>query len=250
MSNSHRQLDSRKPSVEIHLFGSVEFEACLALQQRLVYEAAGRDDGAITVLLCEHPLTISIGRQGSRAHLGGQTREWERRGIEPRWVNRGGGAWVHAPGQLAIYPIVPLQPHSLSVGEYLARLQTGLLAALADVRFSGQTLPQRFGIWGRTGQMAAVGVAVKNWVSYYGAYVNVSPAIEWFRLVRTDVESGKTMSSLAVERQRPVRMSAVREAVVRRLPAALGCERFHVFTGHPLLMRHHGACNAPAARAG
>ena len=64
MSISRHQLDTRKPVVEIHLFGSVEFEAGLALQQRLVYEAAGRGDGTITLLLCEHPLTISIGRQG------------------------------------------------------------------------------------------------------------------------------------------------------------------------------------------
>ncbi|HUY32706.1 MAG TPA: hypothetical protein VMV69_07970 [Pirellulales bacterium] len=250
MSFRRPQLDTRKPALEIHLFGTIEFEACLALQRRLVYEAAGRGDGAMTLLLCEHPLTISIGRQGSRAHLGGLARELDRRAIEPRWVNRGGGAWLHAPGQLAIYPIVPLQPHGFSVGEYLARLQTGLLAALADVRFTGKTLPRRFGIWGRTGQMAAVGVAVQNWISYFGAYVNVSPAIEWFRSIESDVESGTPMSSLAAERQRPVRMSTVREAVIRRLPAALGCERFHLFTGHPLLMRHHGARHAPAARAG
>ena len=58
-----------KPAVEAYLLGVVDFEACLALQQRLVYETAGRSDGQITLLVCEHPLSITVGRQGSRAML-------------------------------------------------------------------------------------------------------------------------------------------------------------------------------------
>ena len=100
---------------EAYLLGSVDFEACLALQQRLVYEAAGRDDGQITLLLCEHPLTITVGRQGSRADIRlGQSASWKAGGSRSRWVNRGGGCLVHAPGQLAIYPIVPLEPHGFT----------------------------------------------------------------------------------------------------------------------------------------
>ncbi|HEX7379706.1 MAG TPA: hypothetical protein VF278_21460, partial [Pirellulales bacterium] len=114
------------PAVEAHLLGQVEFDDCLALQQRLVYEAIGRRDGQITLLICEHPLKITVGRQGSRSHIRLSQHELKSRQIEVRWVNRGGGCLVHAPGQLAVYPIVPLEPWSLSVGEYLARLQRGL----------------------------------------------------------------------------------------------------------------------------
>ncbi|HEV3023066.1 MAG TPA: hypothetical protein VGX76_11380 [Pirellulales bacterium] len=250
MPVNRRQGAACEPAVEIHLLGSIAFETCLDLQQQLVYEAAGRGDGAITLLLCEHPLAVTIGRQGSRAHLHGLAKELEGLGIEPIWVNRGGGAWLHAPGQLAVYPIVPLQPHDLSVGEYLIRLQTGLFAALAELRFEGRTIPDRFGIWGRSGQVATVGVAVKHWISYFGAYVNVSPDLAWSRSLESDHEHHTPMSSLAAERQRPVRMSSVREAVARSLPAALGCERCHFFTGHPYLLRHDGVHHAPAARAG
>lgn len=250
MSTRHPTIVGSAPAVEAYLLGVVDFDACLALQQRLVYEAAGRSDGQISLLLCEHPHSISVGRQGSRAHIRLDRRELESRGLEIRWVNRGGGCLVHAPGQLAVYPIVPLERHGFSVGEYLARLQGGIEAALADLRFIGRTEPGREGIWGRAGQVAFFGAAVKNAISYFGAYVNQAPATTLFRWVNSDPQTGAPMSSLVIERQQPVRMSGLREAVVRRLAAAFGCERYHLYTGHPLFARCHGVNHAPAARVG
>lgn len=238
------------PAVEAYLLGVVDFDACLALQQRLVYETAGRSDGQISLLICEHPLSISVGRQGSRAHIRLDRRELDSRRLEIRWVNRGGGCLVHAPGQLAVYPIVPLEPHGLSVGGYLARLQSAIVAALADMRFTGRTEADREGVWGRAGQVAFFGAAIKNGVSYFGAYVNLAPATTLFRWVNSDPLGGSPMSSLVSERQQPVRMSGLREAVVRRTAAAFGCERYHIYTGRPLFAHSHSASHAPIARVG
>ncbi|HVX61892.1 MAG TPA: hypothetical protein VHC19_14850 [Pirellulales bacterium] len=239
-----------EPAVEAYLLGTVDFDTCLALQQRLVYETGGRSDGQISLLICEHPLSVTVGRQGSRAHLRLDERELRSRRIDVRWVNRGGGCLIHAPGQLAIYPIVPLERHGFTVGEYLSRLQAGILKALADMRFQGVTRPASEGIWGRAGQVAFFGAAVKNGISYYGAYINVAPATNLFRWVESDPEQHSPMSSLLIERQQPVRMSGMREATVRRLAEALGCERYHLYTGHPLLRSVYGAQHVPTARVG
>ena len=250
MSLAHRQPGTRPPAVEAHLFGAIDFDACLALQHRLVYEATGRADGQITLLICEHPTAITIGRQGSRAHLHLGRGDLASRQLEPRWVNRGGGCLVHVPGQLAIYPIVPLDAHGFSVGAYLDRLQAGLLAVLDDIRCPGRPRPGRHGVWGHTGQLAAVGVAVKNWVAYFGAYLNVAPALGSLRWVDSDPVDSTPMSSLVAERRHPVRMSGVREALVRHLAAAFGCERYHLYTGHPLAASHQGINHVPVARVG
>lgn len=238
------------PAVEAHLLGQVEFDDCLALQQRLVYEAIGRRDGQITLLICEHPLKITVGRQGSRSHIRLSQHELKSRQIDVRWVNRGGGCLVHAPGQLAVYPIVPLEPWSLSVGEYLARLQRGLAAALDDVDCRATGRAGRFGLWGHTGQVVSIAAAVKNWVSYYGAYVNVAPALYPYRWVKSDPFDDTPMTSLAADRRRPLRMTAVREALVRRLATSWGCERYHVYTGHPLFRPVQGGRHVRAARVG
>jgi hypothetical protein len=56
--------DNGSATLAVHLMGTIGFDECLALQQRLVYETAGQQSGNATLLVCEHPLEITIGRQG------------------------------------------------------------------------------------------------------------------------------------------------------------------------------------------
>ena len=55
-----------------------------------------------------HPI-VTIGREGSLRQLIGSEQELKAGQIEVRWINRGGGALFHAPGQLAVYPVIPLK---------------------------------------------------------------------------------------------------------------------------------------------
>jgi len=235
MSTAPFETEQQSPAVETFLLGRIEFGRCLELQRRLIGEIGERDDGQIALLLCEHPAVITVGRGGSPGEIAADSRLLRSRQIEVHWVNRGGGCLVHCPGQLAIYPMVPLRWHGFSVGEYLERLQAGMTETLDELGIRGHTPPGRYGVWGRTGQLAAVGVAVRNWVTYYGAYLNVCPPMGLFRLVETDPVGQTRMSCLVAERCGPVRMTTVRALLVHNLAEAFGCDRYHLYTGHPLL---------------
>ena len=251
---AHRcEVESESPALEAFLLGQIDFDRALALQQRLVSECHDRGNGQVTLLLCEHPAIITVGRGGSPGDVATQSGPVRNGQIEIRWVNRGGRCFVHCPGQLAIYPIVPLRWHGFSVGEFLDRLRAGIAETLDDLNVPCQTGPDikprpvvtpgdattgrgfMDGVWGRTGQLAAVGVAVRNWVTYYGAYLNVCPPMGLFRLVQSDPYSRTPMSCLVTERRGPAKMTAVRAALVRRLAECFGCDRYHLYTGHPLL---------------
>jgi lipoyl(octanoyl) transferase len=252
------EIESPSPALEAFLLGQIGFDVALALQQRLVEQSRDRDDGQVTLLLCEHPTLITIGRGGTPGDVSMQSNLVRSRQIEVRWVNRGGGCLMHSPGQLAIYPIVPLRWHGFSVGEFLHRFQTGIIEALDDLNVptrpgtevvfardsaEGNTSPRQpppcpfAGVWGRTGQLAAFGVAVRHWTTYYGAYLNVCPPMGLFRLVRSDASSQNPMSCLVAERCGPVRMTGVRSALVCRLSERFNCDRYHLYTGHPMLRR-------------
>jgi len=238
-------------SAAAYLLGPVEFDSALALQQRLVYEASGDPSGPVTLLLCEHPPLVTIGRQGSRGDVQMSDEELEQLRLSTRWVNRGGGTIVHLSGQLAIYPVVAVDMQGWSVGEYLDRLHQGLQHALTELGVATQTKPDRAGLWGRTGLLAAVGVAVRTGVSYFGAYINVDARMPLVRRVLSDPIGRQPMSSLNVERRQPVRMPALREAVVRHLATALGAERYHLHSRHPLFARHTTVVHpGTTARAG
>lgn len=242
-------------AMEFHLLGRVGFDDCLALQRRLVYEAGGRADGRIDVLVCEHAPLITVGRKGSRAHIRLSGEELKRRQLDVRWVNRSGGCVLHSPGQLAIYPIVPLEWHGWTVGEYLGKLQQGLAATLAELNIRARKPLDSASLWGRSGQLASVGVAVSDWVTYHGAFVNVCPNMQHYGFV--DVvpprEVGQprvetTMGCLVAEQRRPVTMTKMRSTLVANLAAAFGCERYHLHTGHPLLVKATSTTRRPARR--
>src|SRR5712691_2702948 len=76
-------------ALQVYLLGLVEFESALVLQRRLAYQVAGDRDGAV-LFLCEHPPLITVGRQGSRAHILCEPEELRARQWRVRWVNRGG----------------------------------------------------------------------------------------------------------------------------------------------------------------
>lgn len=250
MSSSAPQNQRSPSAVQAHLLGLVDYDVCLALQQRLVYEAGGRRDGQISLLLCEHPELITVGRSGSRAHIYCQPRDLVSQQIDVRWVNRGGGAILHAPGQLAVYPIVPLDWHGYSVGEMLARLQSGIMDTLMELGVQAQSRRGQHGLWGRSGQLVAFGAAVRNWASYHGAFINVAPEMQLCRLVTSDPVGRSPVSSLVAERQQPVKMTRVREAVLRHVTAALGCDRFHLYSGHPLWAQAQETACESATRVG
>jgi lipoate-protein ligase B len=241
MPDPQRLLAIREPGAEFRLLGRVPFDAFLGLQSRLVYEAGGMDEPRIVVLLCEHPDLITVGRAGSRGHVRFSNDQLKHEQLAIRWISRGGGCILHAPGQLAVYPIVPLGLLGWTVGEYLRRLQRGIVDGFAELNVRGEICAGSFGVWGRSGLLANVGVAVRSGIACHGAFINVNPAMRRYAFVDVfppppDPDSGKSvMGCLLAERQATVRMSGVRAALVKTLSAAFACERCHMFTGHPWL---------------
>ncbi len=222
--------------LDVYLLGTVDLTDCLTLQQELVQAARDAASTAMTVLICEHPGVITMGRRGSRQHVEFSPQELASQLLEIHWLNRGGGAMLHLVGQLAFYVVAPLDQLGWTPGGHVRRLQTGIAATMAEIGVPGFEKSGRHGIWGRTGQMAAIGVAIKHGIAYFGGVLNVSNGMHLFRRVQTDPDSGTQMSSLVVESQKPVKMATVRAALVRQLAAALGCEKYHLHTGHPRLV--------------
>ncbi|MDX1944710.1 MAG: hypothetical protein SFU86_04820 [Pirellulaceae bacterium] len=230
-SNSGRR--PRAFAAHFHLLGCVDFEDCLSLQRRLAYDALTRADGRIVILIGEHPPLITLGRGGSRRDVRLSGDELAARGLEVRHISRGGGAILHRPGQLAIYPIVPLDWHGWSVGEHLRRLSAGLAAVLAESQIRATPAAGGFSLLGKTGVLAALGVAVRGGVTTHGAYFNVNPDMRDYPRVHT--LPGRSLTSLLTERLAAVKMTTVRTVLVSRLAEAFACVDPHVHAGHPHL---------------
>jgi len=225
------------PPLEIYLLGLVEFEDVQQLQRRLVYEHGER--GGASVILCEHPPTISVGRSGSRAHIALDDEELRALDIEVRWVNRGGGCVLHLPGQLSAYVILHLETLELDLKRYLEGLQNAVLGVLSEFELRGETRADLPGVFLGNSRIASMGIAISRWVAYHGFTLNVGAFLGPFDLIEEPGVGPYPLrqTSMEARRQRPAPMAKVRESLIRHLESAFGLERHHIYSHHPLIRR-------------
>ena len=236
-SSSIWQLSNRaSDALDVYLLGMVDFESALFLQDRLVYEISGRSDRFGGLLICEHPPLVTVGREGSRRHLRCDQAELASRMMDIRWVNRGGGCLVHGPGQLAAYPIIPIDRADFGVKDYRDRLNQSVIDTCQEMKIPVHVEAEQTGVSCRGGQISWTGIAVKRWVTYHGMFVNVRPDMDMMRLVKNG-DTDARQSSIAANTIKPTSMHSIRERFIRHLTKQLGYEDYHVYSSHPLLRR-------------
>ena len=101
---------------------------------------------------------------------------------------------------------------------------------------TGEPCPRQAAVCVGSRPVAVVGAAVRDWVSYFGAYLNIHPALEPLRRVRWS-GGAEPMSSLERERRGPVRPALVRERLLEHFAARFGFDRVALFFHHPALGR-------------
>ena len=217
------------------MLGVVDFDSAVHLQDRLVYDLSGRDDEQGILLLCEHPPLITIGREGRWAQVLAEPEELTARALEIKWLARGGGCYLHAPGQLAMYLLLPLDRLGISIVEYRRRFEEAIVSVCREMKIAAKRDAEHPGLWSRNGQIAFFGAAVKSGSTCHGMFLNVNLDLDHFRWVAPNPPG--RVASLESLRTGVVSMHPVRESVMRNLAQQFGYEKTHIYTGHPLLRR-------------
>ncbi|HEY1186821.1 MAG TPA: lipoyl(octanoyl) transferase LipB [Gemmata sp.] len=214
-----------------YLLGGLDFDELSTLQRRLCYDVSGDRDTA-AVVVCEPEPGITVGREGSAAHIRPNASALASRRWPVRWVARGGGALLHQPGQVACYPILPLDAFNLSPARYVAELQSVVLELCRDFGIEAVPDSDHPGVRANGRRIAHVGIAIRDWVSSYGIVINVNPDLAPFRDIRCDGDA-VPMTSLQRESALRVRVSGVRQKLLELIAARFGFARVSVFHNHP-----------------
>ena len=232
MTGRRDEIDLHSPRpLAAYLLGGVGFDDLAALQRRLVYEVSGDRDSA-ALILCDHPTGITVGREGSAAHVRPNPDQLAARGWPVRWVARGGGAMLHVSGQVACYPVLALDSLNITAGRYVSELQSLALDLVREFGVEAVPDPDRPGVRAAGRRIVHVGAAVRSGVTSYGLVVNVNPDLAPFWEVRCDGDP-LPMTSLARESPLRVRVTAVRQRLVELVAACFGFDRVSVFHTHP-----------------
>lgn len=187
-------------SVVFRDLGLIDYPSARSLQLQLNLDRQA-DLIPDTILICEHPSVITLGRGFLR----------EPSPLNPPSsvpvieVERGGLATYHGPGQLVIYPIVKIERKSPirakhGVVDLIRFLELWVIETLKNYGVEAQCIPEKTGVWTRDSQkIASIGIALKRWVSMHGLAVNLSVNSEAWTWLNPCGFSAQDMTDLQKE---------------------------------------------------
>lgn len=171
-----------KRRLAIRKLGRVEYGDALAIQRET--ELAVRDQAAPdTLLLLEHPHTLTLGRRGEFSSIMMSQDSLKARGVTVFETNRGGKLTYHGLGQIVGYPIINLSPDREDVRKYVRDLEEVLIRSLANFNIEGFRIEGLTGVHTSRGKVAAIGVHIARWVTTHGFALNVNTDLSFFNLI-------------------------------------------------------------------
>ena len=172
--------DKRK--LLIRKLGRVEYGAALVVQKE-TERAVKESQQADTLLLLEHPHTLTVGRRGDPAGILMSQELLKARGVTVFETNRGGKVTYHGLGQIVGYPIINLSPDREDVHRYVRELEEVLIRTLADFEIPAFRIEGLTGVHTSRGKVAAIGVHIARWVTTHGFALNVNTDLSFFNLI-------------------------------------------------------------------
>src|SRR4030095_1619849 len=118
-------------SLHVERLGRLDYAAALEIQKR-TERAVLTGEQPDTLLLVEHPHTLTLGRRSSADGLLASDEILSARNIQLYETNRGGKTTYHGLGQLVGYPIINLSPDREDVHRYVRDLEEVLIRTLSD----------------------------------------------------------------------------------------------------------------------
>lgn len=208
--------------------GLVGYEEALAFMEDRV-AAIARGAAPECVWLLEHPPIYTAGTSAKDSDL-----------LDARFpvhrTGRGGQFTYHGPGQRIAYVMLDLTQRRRDIRAFVCGLESWLIATLAEFGVAGERREARVGVWvqrpdkapGPNGEMAedkiaAIGVRLRQWVSFHGIALNVAPDLSHFSgIAPCGVREGHLGVTSLKDLGAPATMADVDAALRRHFEAIFG----------------------------
>ena len=157
------------------------------------------------LLLLEHPLVLTLGRNAHQSNVLAPAELLRRRGVEVHEINRGGDVTYHGPGQLVGYPIFDLRSLRNDAGsrlgpvDFVRRMEEALIRMCGAYGVKAGRIAGLTGVWcpapgaARGGpvdsgsrpdvKIGAIGIHVARGITSHGFAFNVTTDLRDFQLI-------------------------------------------------------------------
>ena len=165
--------------------GLLPYESAVATMERRA-AAIARGEAAELVWLVEHPPLYTAGTSSCEIDFSAARFPVHRTG-------RGGQVTYHGPGQRVAYVMLDLRRRRQDVRAFVVALEQWIIDTLAAFAIRGERREDRVGVWvvrrdkpaafdGRPAEdkIAAIGIRLRQWVSFHGISLNVEPDLSHY----------------------------------------------------------------------
>jgi lipoyl(octanoyl) transferase len=189
-------MDSEQYSFTSKWLGQVPYREGLEIQKN-TSQSVRKDPRQAMVLGLEHNSIVTLGIRGNATNDLYSSEEYLAQcGIEIERIRRGGQATLHAPGQLVIYPILPVREWGIGTRELVGAIESATRQVLNQrgvLTISGAKEP---GVYTDRGKIGFFGLSIEKGVSSHGLAINVANNLDDFRHIRSCGVSHQPMDSL------------------------------------------------------
>ena len=194
----------------VQRLGRIDYQTGLTIQKgtELAVKAGVQPD---TLLLLEHPHTLTIGRRGHSSSILLDEEQLKSRGVTLFETNRGGKVTYHGVGQVVGYPIINLSPDREDVHRYVRDLEEVLIRTMSDFGIDAFRIEGLTGVHTPRGKIAAIGVHISRWVTTHGFALNVNTDLSFFDLIIAC--EGEPVTSMEVLLGDEIELSSVEDRI-------------------------------------
>src|ERR1041384_5738295 len=193
--------------------GLVDYETALAIQKKteLAVKTGIQSD---TLLLLEHPHTLTIGRRGDSSSILLDPEQLKARNVTLFETNSGGQVTYHGLGQIVGCQIINLSPDREDVHRYVRDLEEVLIRTMSDFGIPAFRIEGLTGVHTERGKIAAIGVHIARWVTTHGFALNVNTDLSFFDLIIACEGEPETAMEVLLGSETP--LSEVEDRIVAR----------------------------------
>src|SRR5438045_688949 len=200
-------------SLKVERLGRVEYGAALEMQKR-AERAVLTGEQPDTLLLLEHPHTLTLGRRSGPNGIIVPEELLRARGVTVFETNRGGKITYHGVGQIVGYPIINLSPDRQDVHRFVRDLEEVLIRTMSDFEIEAFRIPGLTGAHTGRGKVAAIGVHIARWVTTHGFALNVNTDLSYFDLIIAC--EGEPVTSMKELLGREIELDDVEDRIIER----------------------------------
>jgi lipoyl(octanoyl) transferase len=183
----------------IEHWGRIEYRTAWERQKEL-QSAVQRGERDSTLVLCEHPTVITIGKEGGRHNIVLSDAELTQRGVDVVSVNRGGDVTLHNAGQLVGYTMFRLTDYKPDLHWFLREIEECIIETIATFGIEGGRYAGYTGVWiEHARKICAIGIHCSRWVTSHGFALNVVNDVREFDGIIPCGISDKAVTSVQAE---------------------------------------------------